>query len=203
AGLALIAAASVLFRDATPFPGIAAVVPVLGAALVIGGGTSSRGRALAVLASAPMRYVGRISYSVYLWHWPLFVFAPIALAGAPAAIQVAVALAATFVLAGATYRWVEDPLRRGAVLGRRPPLNLATAAVSSVVLVALTFGTSRLLTGPFRQARPVDVVPVGVDPFVGLLPLAGPVPDAALPSDLVPPVLNLGRGHVTINPRAP
>jgi peptidoglycan/LPS O-acetylase OafA/YrhL len=68
-GLAAIITAAVVYDEYTPFPGIAALVPVGGAALLIAAGcrTSAAGRLLAV---APMRVLGKLSYGWYLWHWP-------------------------------------------------------------------------------------------------------------------------------------
>ena len=72
AGLALLIATFAIFDDLTVFPGAAALIPCLGTALLIWAGKDVlTGRILSV---APMQFVGKISYSVYLWHWPLFVF---------------------------------------------------------------------------------------------------------------------------------
>ncbi|KAJ0338614.1 hypothetical protein COL154_014250, partial [Colletotrichum chrysophilum] len=72
AGLAMIAASVLAFTPRTPFPGYAAILPVLGATFIVGtaNGTSV-GR---LLSLAPMIWIGRISYSLYLWHWPIIVF---------------------------------------------------------------------------------------------------------------------------------
>src|SRR6185503_13083499 len=95
-GLAAIASSAVLFDASTQFPGWAAIVPVAGAALVIvGGGNARVGLPAAVLSTGILRYIGRISYSLYLWHWPLLVFARIALEGERKLVQVGVAMAAT------------------------------------------------------------------------------------------------------------
>ena len=79
AGLVLIAVACVFYTDATPFPGSAAAVPVVGSALVLLAGAGGPGdreplpiRALGV---RPMRVVGDWSYSLYLWHWPVLIIA--------------------------------------------------------------------------------------------------------------------------------
>jgi len=202
-GIAMIVGSAVVFHESTPFPGTAALVPVLGTVLVIvAGATRLRTWAAVGLGWSPMRYVGRISYSLYLWHWPLLVFAAIALAPLPAPVQAAVAVAGSFVLAAATYRWVEDPLRRGQRIGRRPSRNLATALVASVLIAGLALGGGRLAVAPFRQADAIVAVPIGVDPFTGLIPAAGPTADGPLPADLIPPLLNLQRGKVAHRPKA-
>ena len=202
-GIAMIVASAVVFRESTPFPGTAALVPVLGTVLVIvAGAGGQRTWAATGLGWGPMRYVGRISYSLYLWHWPLLVFAAIALAALPGPLQAAVAVAGSFALAAATYRWVEDPLRRGQLIGRRPSRNLASALAASGVLVAIALGAGHLAVAPFRQEAGIATVPAGVDPFVGLIPASGPTVDDPLPSDLIPPLLNLHSGKVATNPNA-
>ena len=65
----------------TPYPGVAALLPVFGAALVILGGSHSRTLIGRILLDNPLsRYIGRISYSLYLWHWPILILVPIQLA---------------------------------------------------------------------------------------------------------------------------
>ena len=202
-GIAMIVACAVVLHESTPFPGTAALMPVLGTVLVIAAGAGRlRTWAAIGLGWSPMRYVGRISYSLYLWHWPLLVFAAIALATLPGPVQATLAVVASFVLAGATYRWVEDPLRRGQLIGRRPSRNLATALIASVLIAVVALGAGRLEVAPFRQSVEVVAVPPGVDPFIGLIPAAGPTPDGALPADLIPPLLHLQRGNVANTPNA-
>ena len=74
AGLALIVAAVVLYDRTTPFPGVAALLPCIGSALVIHGGTAHRTLVGRLLSTPPARFIGLISYSLYLWHWPVIVF---------------------------------------------------------------------------------------------------------------------------------
>ena len=77
AGLGVILLACTRLSAATPYPGTAALLPVLGAALVIGAGCAAPARGVGrVLALRPMRAIGRVSYSWYLWHWPLLQVAP-------------------------------------------------------------------------------------------------------------------------------
>src|SRR4051794_7776384 len=78
-GLALIALGCVRLGGGTAYPGFAALVPVLGAALVVAAGSAQpRGGVAVLLARAPMQGIGRISYSWYLWHWPVLLLAPAA-----------------------------------------------------------------------------------------------------------------------------
>src|SRR5487761_1979555 len=113
-GVALIVLAATVLNETTPFPGYAALLPTVGAALVIvsGARVTAAGPAR-LLGTAIPRFLGRISYSLYLWHWPVLVLPAVA-AGLPLPLPERVALVVlAVVLAAATNRWVEDPLRRG------------------------------------------------------------------------------------------
>jgi peptidoglycan/LPS O-acetylase OafA/YrhL len=201
-GVALIVASAVVFGASTEFPGIAGLVPVLGTVLVIAaGGATIRPWSTVVLGLAPMRYVGRISYSLYLWHWPLIVFGAVALDGVvPEAAQGAVAIGLTAVLAAATYRWVEDPMRHGRFIGRRPSRNLAAALAASVVIVVLALGGGRLATLRFERTAASEIVSPGGDPLAGEVPAAGPPVDGPLPANAIPSLLTLHRGALVQNP---
>jgi peptidoglycan/LPS O-acetylase OafA/YrhL len=112
AGTVLIAALVVFFDAARTPSVIASIVATAGAALLIWAGPLAPVNRQ-FLASPPMMFVGRISYPLYLWHWPLFSFARIILGHAPdpalAGCLIVIACAAAY----ATYRWVEAPIRYG------------------------------------------------------------------------------------------
>jgi len=74
AGMALIGGAMLFYSPATPFPGVAALAPCLGAALVIHSGRGGQTAIARLLSLPPLVFVGLISYSLYLWHWPIMVF---------------------------------------------------------------------------------------------------------------------------------
>jgi peptidoglycan/LPS O-acetylase OafA/YrhL len=139
AGLGCIVAAAVLFSSTTAFPGYAALLPTVGAALVIAAGIGARpagfdaGR---LLSLAPMRYVGDRSYAFYLWHWPVLILA-LEYEGHPLATSTNLLfLCEAFVLSVVSYAWFEDPIRRGR-FGRSLGLLLWPAAVVAVVAIAL------------------------------------------------------------------
>src|SRR2546427_6902179 len=72
AGVAAIGTGTVMFHGAMPYPGLAAILPVAGAiALLLGGHRSPTGPVTRALSAEPLRWLGRLSYSWYLWHWPL------------------------------------------------------------------------------------------------------------------------------------
>jgi peptidoglycan/LPS O-acetylase OafA/YrhL len=133
-GLALIVLTCTQLRPSTPYPGTAALLPVLGTALVIGGGcvTGSLG-AGRVLCRPAMRAIGRVSYSWYLWHWPVLLLMP-PLLGVPAGLPGR--LTATLVSAGLaviTLHLVENPGRFAAALRRSARASLVLAGAASAV----------------------------------------------------------------------
>ncbi len=189
-GLALIAGGAVVINTSTPFPGTAALLPAIGAALVI---TAGLRRPLALpsraLATAPARWFGRISYSLYLWHWPILVL-PVAALGEELPVVARVGLAATAVpIAAITTRFIEDPIRHGRLTGMRTNRTLAMAAVASIVVAVSAIGLGRVATLPAPVATPAGPVPTLVLPSPAApsstLPptVGGPVP-----TDLIPPL---------------
>ncbi len=142
-GIVAIAASMLLYTRDTPFPGAAALVPTLGAAAVIYSGSGVRTLAGRLLALPPVVFVGLISYSLYLWHWPLLTFVRFRLTSAEFTLQPKLwAIGASFVLAAATWWLIERPFRRRTVLTRKRVFALSgaggllVATLAGVVLVA-------------------------------------------------------------------
>lgn len=130
AGLAAILLPVFLYDATTPFPGIAALPPCLGTALVIlsnSGPLTSSGR---LLASPLPVWIGKISYPLYLWHWPALVFSRYHWIGASPLPLATGALAISFLLAWATWRWVERPVRERRILSDNRALLIASTAGS-------------------------------------------------------------------------
>jgi peptidoglycan/LPS O-acetylase OafA/YrhL len=150
-GLSFIGASTVLYSDATVFPGVAAVLPVVGAALVIYGGTSADGNGHgSQRRTGPMVWLGDISYSWYLWHWPVIVFAG-ALWPAGGSFPLIVAAAASLLPAWLSYRIVEQPFRATTKTRARPTLALAGCCVVAPLVAAAIAGPVDSLVG--RQAE--------------------------------------------------
>ena len=137
AGLILVSVA--LIGKSMAFPGWMALAPVLGGVLIIQAGPGAWvNRRL--LSARPMVWVGLISYPLYLWHWPLIAFAKIEL-GETLSPQVKWAvLAASFLLAWLTYRFVEGPLRFGRQRSGVIAMRLTAAAVAVLVMGLLIAG---------------------------------------------------------------
>lgn len=123
------------FDEGTHLPGAAAALPVLGAVLVIGAGSVA-----SWLRVRPIQWLGDHSYSVYLWHWPLLVFAPLLLRRELGTGEKGALLAFTLLVAAATQRWVEDPIR----FSRWPrrPLGHAALGACSALCMAVLVGVS-------------------------------------------------------------
>jgi peptidoglycan/LPS O-acetylase OafA/YrhL len=124
-----------LLKSTMPFPGPSATASVLGTALIIGCPSSWINRR--VLSMPWLVFIGRISYSWYLWHWPVMAFLRVATGGLlpPPASVVAVVL--SFALAVASYYAIEQPFRKSKLAPK--PLLLRYAAVCAALLVVLAF----------------------------------------------------------------
>lgn len=134
-GLALIGWSVVAFSRDTVFPGYHAVVPCAGAALVIVSGSGASSATRRVLEWRPLVFTGLISYSLYLWHWPLLVYARHLAIRDLTTVETAGVLALSVAVASASWRCVERPFRgRRGALSR--PVLLGAAAAASVTLVA-------------------------------------------------------------------
>ncbi len=136
AGLGAIAWSVFALTPASPFPGANALLPCVGAALLLHSGGNGGTRVHRLLATGPLVFVGLISYSLYLWHWPLLVFAPIWNVYELTAAGTTVVVALSFVAATLSWRFVEAPFRRkDGLFGGRGRL-FASVATASVALVA-------------------------------------------------------------------
>ena len=111
AGLALLLVSLLTTDGTSPYPGVAALLPTAGAVLLILSGERAMGPGL-LLRTPPLRFLGRISYSLYLWHWPLLVL-PAALIGHPPELPLAIGLMAVgVVVSWASWKFVEERFRR-------------------------------------------------------------------------------------------
>ena len=211
-GLGMIVAAGAVLDTGTPYPGVAALLPTLGAGLVIVaglGGVIARPLPAPsrILAMPPLRWLGRISYSLYLWHWPLLVI-PAAMSVTPLPLPERLGLAIVAIpIAAASQRWIEEPIRRGRLVGFNPgrglafagALSLSVAASSLLVgsIVALPTARSTASGNPEQQLGQILGTP-GVSPEASAteLPSASLTPSIVpttapgpVPADLQPPLL--------------
>lgn len=193
AGIGAVAVSIFAFDLTTPFPGTAAILPVAGAAAIIAGGTANASGVVSrLLGVAPMRWIGGISYSLYLWHWPLLVLPAAALESSlPGGVRVALAGAA-FLLAIASRRWIEDPIRHGRVSRVRPAPMIAAAVGLSVIVAAGAIGIGATVAPRVTTASTES-------PTLVLSTLA---PDEPATSERPPGSMDPGANGATTSPAA-
>lgn len=136
AGLALILLAVFAFDQSTPFPGLAALLPCLGAAAIIWSAEERSNLVARLLSMRVFVGIGLISYSLYLWHWPLIVFAKYYLVRPLLAWESLAVVIVSFLLAWLSWRYVEQPFRSKSSRVTRPQL-LRWATTGVVVFLAL------------------------------------------------------------------
>jgi len=130
--LALVLSASFITTSAK-FPAyLAAIAVVASVAVLVAGAATSNSLATGLLKLAPFQYLGRISYSLYLWHWPVINIAKEALPNDSLALDVACILG-SLLLAALTYAFVEKPIRNHTAHVSRPRASLAIAAASMTI----------------------------------------------------------------------
>lgn len=132
-GLAMLVGAVVLIEPGTQFPGVQAVLPVFGAVLILLNGRQDNlvNRAF---SSPGVVFIGLISYSLYLWHWPVLTLSRYYRDGPGGATETLAWLALCLGLAWASWRFVEQPFRHAKL--RLPTLYLGAAAASAVLVMA-------------------------------------------------------------------
>jgi len=199
AGLAAIAASALLVTSGSAFPWPAALLPVAGTVLVLASGDRV-GRSGAVLRNRPLRWVGRISYSLYLWHFPVVVVVA-ALAGT-GIVPMSLAVLASFLLAAASERWVERPFLRTAPARRRsdtadrvPRRRVFDAALATLMVCALGALGVGQLRGPaaFSQPQAFAALVTGSEPTA---PAArSPFAPADLPREVTRAVRDAAAGR--------
>lgn len=148
-GLAMVLACYAFFSDETRFPGLAAAAPTVGAALILHAGSSGGGVLSRLLLCNPLAaFFGRISYSLYLWHWPVIVFSllhfgPLGLPGRAAAG------AASIVLGYLSWRFVEQPTRTFPLSRPGALFGFSAAGMAAVAAVGAWFVLANGLPGRF------------------------------------------------------
>ena len=177
AGLAAVAVAGVALTAEIPYPGLAALLPTAGAvALLYGGGAPSG--PVRLLAAAPLRFLGKISYSLYLWHWPLLVLPLMFLERALTGVEVVASVAVAIGVSWLSWRFVEQPFRYGDRSRRATSWSAIRVGVAGILSVAL-------FTQGLAAALPSSAVAVQPTPSPSGSPVASDRP-ITLPADLTP-----------------
>jgi peptidoglycan/LPS O-acetylase OafA/YrhL len=136
AGLALVLASPFVLRGTTAFPGALALLPVAGAVMVIGGGPD-RGPSR-LLSVRPLVFLGGISYSLYLWHWPVIDLWTAYQGKPPGLLSGAVIIVVSVVLAWLTKVLVEDPVRLSPLLSGHGWRSLSTVLAAALPVTLAT-----------------------------------------------------------------
>lgn len=152
AGGVLLVASMAAITPTTAYPDMAATAPTAGALALIAAGRAPGSPGALLLSRTPLRWLGRISYSLYLWHWPVLVLGAslLATADAPSSLatgsplQPFVLIAVSVVLAAVTWRLIEEPFRAGRLShgGRRRAFALASAAILSVAVTSTALSSA-------------------------------------------------------------
>lgn len=150
-GLTLIAVAVAVIDPADPFPSWRAALPCLGTALVIHAGRAGPTAVGALLATPPMRFLGAISYSLYLWHWPVIVFARYRFFDELGAMEILLLAGLSIGLATLSWRFVERPFRHAPDPGRTRRV-LATGIAGALAIGLLGVGAWVTKGLPARMA---------------------------------------------------
>lgn len=195
-GLAAIVATAFLISQATPFPGAVALAPVLGTAAVIVAGDTGRVDPLRWLdTQRPVQWLGDVSYSVYLWHWPLIALVPFVSGHALTWPEKLAIMVATGLLAEASRRWVEQPFLTGRLRAARPVATFVAAGIAMAVLVGASTGHAAWTERAEEAARQARFDQLASDPCLGAtaaldpqrcgdpfaIPLVAPVTEADSP----------------------
>ena len=166
AGFAMIAFAVLAYQPGTPFPGLAAVPPVLGTALIIAAGRGGSNAVARLLSWTPLVGIGLISYSLYLWHWPILVFLNIhyGLHQVPD-WAMALGVGASVLLAHLSWRYVERPFRSSDGFGRRRIFQLSGAGIAAATVVGAALVATQGLSARFDAATNAAFRTAEINPF--------------------------------------
>jgi peptidoglycan/LPS O-acetylase OafA/YrhL len=192
-GLAAIVLAAVTYGPSTPFPGSAAILPVLSTLIVIAAAEpTGRFAPTRVLALGPVQRLGDLSYGVYLWHWPLIVLTPLWLGRGLSFADTLLLGATSVAFASATERWVEKPIRSGGLAARRPRDTFVVVAAAMAVVVVLPLSTLGVAEGRLEREQQRIEALVDEEPeclgaaaldssdCAGIEPVAAMIPDPSL-----------------------
>jgi peptidoglycan/LPS O-acetylase OafA/YrhL len=183
-GLAAIGASAALYAGSTPFPGWTALLPVGGTlAVIAAGSTGSRIQAARVLFSRPVQFVGGVSYSTYLWHWPLIVIIPQALGYEVGIVTRLMILVASVALGWLTKKFIEDPARTSRLLNGRRVVTYGAAVLvaGSLVVasaVAWNVGAARAADERAAASALIDQALDDGNPCFGAAAATAPCPDS-------------------------
>ncbi len=134
AGMAGIMSSIFIYNDNTLFPGVSALLPTAGAALVIYGGADKTSWAGNILKLPPFVFIGKISYSLYLWHWPVILFGKYLLIRQATWLDMTILLCAAFILSVLSWKFIENPFREKDFM-KKPKIFFFAGAVMAAAII--------------------------------------------------------------------
>lgn len=154
-GVALIIACCFIIKADTPFPGWIAILPVAGASAVITGGSVAANSWIdKILAIKPLQLLGKYSYGMYLWHWPMLQIGP-SVIGRPFELwEKLVVLVLATVLAAITYHLIENPMRNLSILKKNPP-QWSWAFGALLIALPIALGAQQIRAN--EEAPPISI----------------------------------------------
>jgi len=186
-GLLAIGVGAFTLSGSDPFPGWRASIPVIGAVAFLAADSQDRSGPVSVLARRPVQWLGDVSYSVYLWHWPLIVLTPFALDRDLRTVDRIGIVALMLVLSALSYTHVEQRWRRAPAGGRLRRSYLAAAVAMSVVALAGVAQATEVSVRDDRATDRAEVVSRSAGECLGAGALA--YPDACDDNPSATPVL--------------
>jgi len=163
-GIALITFSVVRFDEASSFPGASALVPTIGTALILFSEMNSERLSVvgSILARKPLVYIGKLSYSIYLWHWLVIIMVKDQISASPLVLNILI-IVSTLLLSVIGYQLIEHPIRKLPIPARFTQ-PVAISARSKVTAIALVFAvatgrielgsTQQVVTSPEIQSTP-------------------------------------------------
>ncbi|MEQ8436750.1 MAG: acyltransferase family protein [Ilumatobacter fluminis] len=185
-GLIVLSASVVLFPTVggPAYEGALPLVAVVSGALLVG--LQVDGPVRAGLSIAPLVFVGKISYGVYLYHWPIYVVLDADRAGFDGAPLVFVRLALTFVVAVASYFFFEQPIRHATKVGFRPTLIASLGATTAVAVASFVLVPTALGNYWESDDQAAEAAAIETDdttPLVPIVATTAPTSPVTTPSD--------------------
>ena len=196
AGTALVAFSVLNFDSGSSFPGASALVPTIGAALILFSETNSTKLSVvgSTLARKPLVYIGKLSYSIYLWHWLVIIVVKDQVSGSPIFIN-SLIIATTLLLSIIGYQLIEHPIRSLNIPARfKQPVALSArskviSTIASVTVIALLFAvvtgridlgsSEKVITAPVIQSTPAPTETSSATPSPTASSSASAEPSAA------------------------
>ncbi len=138
AGVSLIIYSLLALNDETPFPGLNALFPCFGAAALLYAGSYGNTVTTNLLSTKPLVFIGKISYSLYLWHWPLLALARYQAGRELTVLETSIVLLASLIMAVASWRFIETPFRKNTILFNSRFI-FASSGISIILAVLIGF----------------------------------------------------------------